>query len=134
MRVVDLDETAEVGRRVDLIAMQMTGLGLPAIVRMGMRRTLEHAVTNLSDGESTLWESSAIGAIVEIQPVGPSHRFDSTQCRTLLQTLSKAGDTRDYPGLACRDPDGRWQVVGFQDSEPLLNEIARNQGLRGQAQ
>lgn len=134
VRIVDLDENAEVGRRVDLIAMQMTGPGWPEIVRTGLRRTLEHAATNLPEGESALWESSAIGAVVEIQPVGPPHRFDNTQCRTLLQTLSKAGDRRDYPGLACRDPDGRWQVVGFQNNEPLLKEIARNQVLRGQAQ
>jgi hypothetical protein len=124
VRLVDFDETSTASRQIDLVAMQPTGLGWPPIVRDGLITALEHAVESSDADKPIVWESSAIEAKITIRPTDRYLDFDGLRCRRILQVLSKSGSHKTYPGLACRTPQGEWQVVGLHEGSPLMPAVA----------
>ncbi|MDH3472719.1 MAG: hypothetical protein OEM59_03415 [Rhodospirillales bacterium] len=124
VRLVDFDETSTAPRQIDLIAMQPTGLAWPPIVRDGLVNALEHAVESADAGEPMVWESSAIQAKITIRPTDRYLDYNGMRCRRILQVLSKSGSHKTYPGLACRTPQGEWQVVGLHEGSSLMSAVA----------
>ena len=59
-----------------------------------------------------------------IKPIARFERFDGRTCRTFLQTWWADGGERHYPGTACRDSLGNWQIPGLEDSAGVTNLAA----------
>ncbi len=104
----------------DLVAIRPGTRDWPPAARAGLARALQHALEQVPKGESVVWESSSADFLITITPTTPLQK-DEKYCRTYQQVRSGAGRDRVYPGLACREPSGKWKVPGL-DSEV----VARN--------
>jgi hypothetical protein len=112
VRQNDIPDAVESDRHIELVAVQPAGKGWPPIARAGLNWAFEHSLETASDGEGTLWDSSAVPTRVVITPHARYQRGDGKLCRTFTQTWMRSGERRIYPGTACRDESGRWRIPG----------------------
>lgn len=117
-------------RSRDLVAISHSVSGWPSEARIGLEWAVSHALEVEPEGRAVPWESSAIPERFVIKP-GP--RLDSEsarQCRQFTQTRT-AGDgaRRVYPGAACRSADGRWQLMGPDDTSGSESSSTGSSGL-----
>ena len=62
-------------------------------------------------GETHTWSGpNAHGAVT---PTGPSFYQNGRECRSFSQTVYSQGMAQDVQGVACRNPDGTWQVTNY---------------------
>ncbi len=96
----------------ELVAIRPGARDWPPAARAGLARALQHALEQVPKDESVVWESSSADFLITIVPTTQLQE-DEKYCRTYLQIRSGAGRDRVYPGLACREPSGKWQVPGL---------------------
>lgn len=64
-----------------------------------------------ASGETQTWSGpNAHGAVT---PSGPSFYQNGRECRNFTQTVYSQGMSQDVQGVACRNPDGSWQVASY---------------------
>lgn len=112
----DLYDAVESDRHVELVAIQPGGPGWPPAARAGLGWALEDALESLKDGSATQWRSSGVDVRVGIRLGKSFERGDGKQCRTFVQTWLTAGHRKSYPGTACRDASGAWQIPGLENT------------------
>lgn len=97
-----------VRERSDLIAKNpdFAALGEPgrATVDRVFQTALESSLSGVAVGESLNG-----GGAVSVMPSGTFRDAKSGFCRTYRLTLGIAGNTRAFPGIACRGEDGIWR-------------------------
>jgi len=119
----DLYGSAELNRRVELVAIRPGTGGWPPAARAGLGWARQHSLEALASGEITDWQSSGVRARVSIKPAAKFRRDDGTYCRNYVEALTKGSLARNYPGLACRQPSGDWLIPGFETSGDLESEV-----------
>ena len=64
-----------------------------------------------ASGETQTWSGpNAHGAVT---PAGQTFFQNGRECRNFTQTVFSQGQSQDVSGVACRNPDGTWQVVNY---------------------
>ena len=117
VRMNDFYDVFESDRHVELVSVRPGALDWPPAARAGLGWALEDALETLQDGAATQWSSSGVDVGVNIRLGKRFERGDGKQCRTFMQTWLAAGQRRNYPGTACRDGLGRWQVPGLENDK-----------------
>jgi surface antigen len=112
----DFYEAGEQDRHVELVAIQPGGHDWPPAARAGLGWALQHALESMSSEEQIEWSSSAIETRVTIKPYARFERGDGKICRNFVQIWVGKRVRHNYPGTACREAAGRWQVPGLADS------------------
>jgi hypothetical protein len=108
-------------RSRELVAISPSVSGWPSEARIGLEWAMSHALEVKPDGQSLLWESSAIAARFVIEPGRRADSDYSDQCRQVnLTRTASDGAQRLYPSVACRDANGRWQVLGVDGTSRLV--------------
>jgi len=109
-------------RSRDLVAISPSVSGWPPEARIGLEWALSHALEGRPDGQPVPWQSSAIAARFVITPGRRVDSDGSAQCRQFALTRTASdGAQRLYPGVACRNASGRWQVPGLDGADRLVN-------------
>jgi hypothetical protein len=115
VRLEDRGEAAGASKEVELVAIRPGGEGWPPIARAALSRAVEQALEEVSNGREAPWRSSGVETRVTIKPTSRFESGNGEVCRTFLQTWSGKDGRRSYPGAACRDSSGRWQIPGLGD-------------------
>ena len=110
----EIDEALGASRRSELVAIVPSTEKWPPAARAGLGWALEHALETAAPGEETDWTSSAIDVRVSITPGPRAASDDDGSCRNFAQTWSGPDGSRVYPGLACRQADGKWLIPGLE--------------------
>ncbi len=112
---VRLDERYAASRpveSVELVAIRLEGVDWPPAARAGLDRALQAALETTPKGKRIEWKSSAVETRVTISPTA-ERRDAPSYCRTFVQKVRESdGETRIYPGLACREVSGEWVIPG----------------------
>jgi hypothetical protein len=116
VRLNDFYEVEERDRHVELVAIQPGSRGWPPAARAGLDWALQHALESMSSEEQIEWSSSAVETRVTIKPRPLFERGDGKTCRNFVQIWADKKVRHSYPGTACREAEGRWQVPGLSDS------------------
>lgn len=89
------------------IAPRQNGLAAEAAASRLLQAALEHTVS----GQAMSWTDDAARRSVTVQPIR-TYRATSTFCREYRETavLTAQASERTMYGLACRDPEGIWNV------------------------
>jgi len=116
VRLNDFYEVEGRDRHVELVAIQPGGRGWPPAARAGLDWALQHALESMSSEEQIEWSSSAVETRVTIKPHVLFERGDGKTCRNFVQIWADKRVRHSYPGTACREAEGRWQVPGLSDS------------------
>lgn len=115
VRLNDFYDVEEQDRHVELVAIQPGARGWPPAARAGLDWALQHALENMSGEERIEWSSSAVETRVTIRPRLLFERGDGKTCRNFVQVWADKRTRHSYPGTACREAQGRWQVPGLSD-------------------
>jgi len=75
-------------------------------------RALQMALTELGDGATLVWRRQASQLAGRIKPVSVFRDAQGRICRSVLYSLSRAGEESEIEGVACRSSDGRWAITG----------------------
>jgi len=70
-------------------------------------QTLEHA----PDGQAIVWKDPQSNAQYQVAPVQTVQAADGRYCREYTATATAGGQSQETYGLACRQPDGSWQIA-----------------------
>ena len=62
-------------------------------------------------GETITWNNPDTGHRGTVTPVRDGTSSSGQYCREFQQTVTVGGQTEEAYGIACRQPDGSWQVV-----------------------
>jgi len=116
VRLNDFYDVEERDRHVELVAIRPGGRGWPPAARAGLDWALQHALESMSSEEQIEWSSSAVETRVTIKPHAPFERGDGKTCRNFVQIWADKRVRHSYPGTACREGEGRWQIPGLSDS------------------
>lgn len=125
VRLNDVYDAMELDRHVELVAIRPSSYGWPPVARAGLSQAMQYALEQGSAGEETVWSSSGVEVRVTIKPVAKYTRGDGKTCRTYVQTWDLADGKQRYPGAACRNPSGKWQIPGLEDSAALSDRANR---------
>jgi surface antigen len=74
------------------------------------RETAQSALDENDPGETATWANSETGHSGSTTP-GESFSREGRTCRNFEQTVTVEGETEVARGVACKQPDGSWQVV-----------------------
>jgi peptidoglycan hydrolase-like protein with peptidoglycan-binding domain/surface antigen len=97
--------------RLELVAVDIGGTDWPAAARAGLDWAFQHALENEPPGRDIEWESTAVADRVTIEPLAATSYAGEKKCRRFAETrLDPDGMKQVYPGIACRDLEGRWTI------------------------
>lgn len=74
-----------------------------------MHEAAQVRATTAEVGEVIVWEDAGASGSVETTRIGTS--TSGRQCREFQHTVTIGGRTEQAYGIACRQPDGSWEVV-----------------------
>jgi len=77
-----------------------------------MERMTQQALERSRSGTVSTWTDPDTGHGGSAVPVETWQASDGTYCREYRQTIRIGGQVTEGYGTACRQPDGRWQIVG----------------------
>jgi surface antigen len=134
VRFDEISDTAAVERLVELVAIRPGAQDWPPIARAALDRAVQQALDELPDGEARPWSSSGVETQVTIQPTSRFESADGKPCRTFLLSWSGSGDgaggepggQRRYPGAACRNALGAWEIPGLEGDPDSNLAISQN--------
>ena len=73
-------------------------------------RTSQRALETGAPGQSLPWSNPNTGARGTVTPSGYYQTASGQYCREYSQSISVGGRTEEGHGVACRQPDGTWQI------------------------
>ncbi len=85
------------------------GRGLDDVDRMKAQQAYTQA-TAAPIGETITWDNPNTGNSGTVVPVREGTRSTGEYCREFQQTVVIGGRQEDAYGVACRQPDGSWQI------------------------
>ncbi len=74
-------------------------------------QTSQHALETAKVGSISSWRNPNSGNSGTITPTRTLANGDGKVCREFTQTINTTGKSQKNSGIACRQPDGRWQVA-----------------------
>ncbi|MFQ5765975.1 MAG: RT0821/Lpp0805 family surface protein [Rhodospirillales bacterium] len=74
-------------------------------------RTTRKALVSATNGAILDWQNPETGNSGIVRPMNSFTMADGRLCRQYRATVSFAENVRSGQGMACRNADGRWQVV-----------------------
>lgn len=77
-----------------------------------MEATTYEALDQAPNGETRSWVNEESGASGTVTPHETYRTADGTDCREFTQTVSIENDRESATGVACRQADGSWRIVG----------------------
>jgi surface antigen len=70
------------------------------------------ALTEVGDGGSYIWQREHGRLSGVVQPTGSFKDKDGAPCRHIVMMLTSTTLSKKTEGIACRLPDGNWQLAG----------------------
>jgi surface antigen len=78
--------------------------------RTSMQQTFQNTLEENKDQETAIWENFNQQLVIGITPLKSFTHPSGNRCRQYHQVIAKDGVPFEFPGIACKDPDGRWVV------------------------
>ncbi|ALB23163.1 Surface antigen [Piscirickettsia salmonis] len=80
---------------------------------------LNQSLEKVKAGQVTRWRNPDTGNSYSVEPVRTYQRYNKQErrqqyCREFQQKAMIAGQKQEIYGTACRQPDGRWQVISTE--------------------
>lgn len=111
---IDADEAGAWSRPAPLLLGALGRSDAAAALGPGDReiaaRTAEIALQHTRDGATSTWSNPRTGRTGSVTLLETRRGDDGGVCRVLRQTASVAGNSIEARGIACRGPDGTWQI------------------------
>ena len=85
------------------------GRSLDEVDRMQMQRANQQA-TSAPIGQSITWNNPESGNYGAVTPTREGTKSSGEYCREFQQTVTVGGRQEDAYGIACRKPDGSWEI------------------------
>lgn len=79
--------------------------------RMQMAASTQNALEFNKSGQTTSWQNPDSGHSGKVKPVKTYQRNDGRYCREFSQQINIDGKPHQAYGTACRQPDGKWEIV-----------------------
>jgi surface antigen len=80
--------------------------------RQAAAQALQLAMNELGDGVTLLWRRPEHALEGRVKPVSAFRDDNGRICRHLVYSLSLGAYSREIEGVACRELDGSWSLVG----------------------
>ena len=122
----DIYQSGGRNRLVELVAIRPDAQDWPPITRAALDRAVQHTLDNRPDGEVEAWSSSGVDTKVAIVPFSRFENANGQPCRTFMLTWAGPDGTRHYPGAACRNNLGAWEIPGLEGGPDNNLAISRN--------
>jgi surface antigen len=74
-------------------------------------RSAQHTLESVPIGTTGEWRNPDTGHTGSTTPTRTYQAPSGQYCREFQQTITVGGTTEEAYGTACRQPDGRWQLV-----------------------
>jgi surface antigen len=88
------------------------GRSLDRADRAHMERLTQSTLETQPSGTTTIWTNPDTDFETTVKPSPAFVDEQGRQCRPFQQTVTLKGDTELIQGLACREADGTWKIVG----------------------
>ena len=75
-------------------------------------QALKMALTELGDGATLVWRRPASQLTGRVKPVSAFRDGTGRICRAIVYTLARGAKEKQIEGIACREADGRWTIIG----------------------
>jgi len=75
-------------------------------------QALKMALTELGDGATLVWRRPASQLTGRVKPVSAFRDGTGRICRTVIYALARGAKQKQIEGIACREADGRWTIIG----------------------
>jgi surface antigen len=75
-------------------------------------QTANRAFETTPAGQAATWRNPDTGHSGSVTPTRTFQAANGGYCREFQQDIVVGGQTQQSFGTACRQPDGRWQIVG----------------------
>ncbi len=122
----DIYQTGGRSRLVELVAIRPGAQDWPPITRAALDRAVQHALDNRPNGDVEPWSSTGVATKVAIMPTSRFENARGQPCRTFMLTWAGPDGTRHYPGAACRNDLGAWEIPGLEGDPDNNLAISRN--------
>ena len=100
-----------VGAALGALIGSEVGESLDRADRLAMQHATQNALETAPSGSASSWSNPDSGNSGTVTPTQTYQRSDGAYCRELTQTVTVGGRTQEAYGTACRQPDGRWQII-----------------------
>jgi surface antigen len=74
-------------------------------------QSAQHTLESVPIGTTGEWRNADSGHTGSVTPTRTYQAPSGQYCREFQQTITVGGTTEEAYGTACRQPDGRWQLV-----------------------
>lgn len=75
-----------------------------------VQKQFQNALESNQNGKTNVWENFQQQLVIGVTPVKSYKNSSGGICRQYNQIIAKEGLPYEYPGIACRTPEGRWEV------------------------
>ena len=79
---------------------------------------LQYALSEIGDGSTYVWRRWHGNLTAIVHPTDSFKDRTGKVCRNFFVVLSSGKRTKRTEGVACRLPNGRWQLDGRDDAQP----------------
>jgi peptidoglycan hydrolase-like protein with peptidoglycan-binding domain len=110
VRLDEFSRDQPTARRRELVAIRPGALKWPPVARAALEQRLIAALNKTPVGGSAKWDSSGISTDVTVEMVSEYFDPQGRQCRRYLQIWTRNSRERRFPGVACRNKAGNWQL------------------------
>jgi surface antigen len=78
--------------------------------RTSMQQTFQNTLEENKNEDTAIWENFNEQLVIGITPQRSFTHPSGNRCRQYHQIIAKEGVAFEFPGIACKNPDGRWVV------------------------
>ena len=75
-----------------------------------VQKQFQNGLETKRNGNTSVWENFQQQLVIGVTPLKSYKHPDGGICRQYRQIIAKEGLPYEYPGIACRTPEGRWKV------------------------
>ena len=101
---------ARPSKSVELMAVLPPENEFPSAASARMKLSLQKSLESNKRGKAVRWEVPSQGLAGQTVPLDTFQLENSVFCRRFVQEVRLVEEKRNYYGMACRNPDGRWVV------------------------
>ena len=87
------------------------GRSLDRADQLAMQHATQSTLETVPAGTTNTWHNPDSGNRGTITPTQTYQQSDGAYCREYTQTVTVGGRTEEAYGIACRQPDGSWQII-----------------------